>query len=197
MRVGRCPDLDRGPLTGTWYRAVNARFFSTLLGTAHTARVRSRFQSASARRPGFPLLYLAEDHATALFEVSALLGSPLPGGAVVPNPAAAWVVVPLRLSLSRVIDLTDYAAVQLLETSFQELSGDWQGYALRRPHLRVPTQRLGRALHEQTDVEAFVTFSAKSPLRRNLVVFPDRLGAGSFYEYPDENQQTRRVEGEG
>jgi len=45
------------------------------LGTKHTIRVPSRYNPAQRRRgPPFPILYLAENHQVALFEVGALLG---------------------------------------------------------------------------------------------------------------------------
>ena len=56
---------------------------------SHTATTPGRFNSGSLTRPGFEILYFAEDHQVALFEVQALVGSPYPPAPSVPNPTAA------------------------------------------------------------------------------------------------------------
>jgi hypothetical protein len=81
--------------------------------------------------PAFPILYLAEDHLVALFEVGALLGSPYPGGNYVPNPRQSWVILNVQVTLEAVADLTDPAEQYRLGTTAQELTGDWRGYQLR------------------------------------------------------------------
>lgn len=80
------------------------------------------------------------------------------------------------------VDLTDVANHALLETSVQELTGDWLGYQRRTPQATVPvplgvapTQDLGAALLAVGDVEAFLSVSAKAPDACNLVIFPERL----------------------
>lgn len=90
MRLTRCRYLPRRPLTGAWFRAIRPQFFQTALAFAHTATIPGRFNGGTMQRPGFPVLYLAEDQTVALFEVSALLGSPLPGQAFAPNSNQPW-----------------------------------------------------------------------------------------------------------
>jgi hypothetical protein len=153
--------------------------------------VRTRFNAGSPERPGFELLYLAEDHEVALFEVKALLGSPLPGETFVPNPKGHWIIINVQVQLGRVADLAQTSQLRLLETTIQELTGDWRGYAVRPtdPKLEppywtnVPTQRLGRALHQVRGLEGFLTYSAPVPMRRNLVIFPRKLRRGSLVRF--------------
>jgi hypothetical protein len=147
------------------------------------------------------LIYLAADHSVALFEVAALLGSPLPGHAFVPNPAGAWTVINVTVRLSRVVDLCRASQRRLVGTTVQELTGDWRGYSLRgggsgvavRYPSIVPTQRLGAALHARRGVEGFLTYSAKVPTKRNLVIFPGKLLAGSSVEFTDAHGVTHSV----
>lgn len=193
MRLGRCRFLSRRPVTGAWFRAIRPQFFSTALAFVHTATIPGRFTGGTIQRPGFPVLYLAEDQIVALFEVSALLGSPLPGQAFAPNPNQPWTVVPADARLSRVVDLTRVSQRRLIETTVQELTGDWRGYALRNPNAplgppywtNIPTQRLGAALYAVKGLEGFLTYSAKVPTRRNLVVFPTKLRKSSFIRFTD------------
>lgn len=193
MNLTACRSLRARPLTGTWYRAIRAHHFGTALAYSHTATIPGRFNAGSIARPGFPILYFGEDHQVTLFEVAALLGSPLPGQAYVPNPASPWTVINVTVNLSRIVDLSRRSQRALIATTTQELTGDWRGYALRTPAppvsapwwTNVPTQRLGAALQARRSVEGFLNWSAKVPTRRNLIVFPDRLRTGSFIRFVD------------
>lgn len=193
MRLARCRFLSRRPITGAWFRAIRPQFFQTALAYVHTATIPGRFNGGTMQRPSFPVLYLAEDQIVALFEVSALLGSPLPGQAFMANPNQPWTVVAVDVRLSRVADLTRLSQRRLIETTVQELTGDWRGYTLRNPNpllvppywTTIPTQRLGAALYALKGLEAFLTYSAKVPTRRNLIVFPLKLRKGSFIRFTD------------
>ena len=191
MNLRACRSLVTSALTGTWYRATELRFWSRLLATEHTASSPGRFNAGEPERPGFEILYLAEDHQVALFEVGALLGSSFPGGTPVPNPRGHWIIINVQVRLGRVADLTQVSQRRLIETTVQELTGDWQGYTLRTTHARlkspywtnVPTQRLGHALYRVRGLEGFFTYSAPAPTRRNLVIFPRKLRPGSFVRF--------------
>jgi hypothetical protein len=185
--------LARRPLTGPWFRAIRPQFFQTALAFAHTTTIPGRFNGGSIQHPGFPVLYLAEDQIVALFEVDALLGSPLPGKSFLPNANQPWTTVPVDVRLSRVVDLNRVSQRRLIETTVQELTGDWRGYLLRNPNqpfgppywTNVPTQRLGAALHAVKGLEGFLTYSAKVPTRRNLVIFPTKLRKGGYVRFTD------------
>jgi RES domain-containing protein len=197
--------LELRPLSGTWYRAINARYWETLLETAHTARIPGRFNAGCATHPGFEVLYFGEDHLVTLFEAQALLGSPDPHSSYLPNPNFAWVIINVEVQLRSVADLTRRSQRITVGTTVQELTGDWRGYALRpagvtlsAPHWTdVPTQLLGYALHQTPDLEGFLTYSAKVTTKRNLVVFPTKLGRGSSLRFFNSaTGQTHTITGE-
>lgn len=204
MNLAACPALARRPLSATWYRAIQLKFWNSLLATAHTKTIPGRFNAGNPARPGFEILYFAEDHQVAMFEVQALLGSPLPGSVYVPNPSGHWAVINVQLQLGRVVDLTRRSERMIIDTSIQELTGDWRGYSLRNPNANlnkrpwtdVPTQKLGYGLNRIKNVEGFLTYSARVPTRRNLIVFPKKLRPGSFIEFKNPiDGQTHRISG--
>jgi hypothetical protein len=144
------------------------------------------------------VLYLAEDHQVALFEVGALLGSPFRNGQYVANPQQAWLILNVQVILQAVADLTEVAEQLKLLTTVQELTGDWRGYLRRnlqtpvsQPTGLAPTQLLGRALYRARRFEGFRTLSARVPTHRNLVVFPDRLRTDSRIVFT--HPQSRRT----
>jgi|SRR5579871_5135244 len=194
MNLARCGQLHRRPLHGTWIRALHPRYLLHPLGTAHTTTHATRFNPGTPADPAFQILYLAEDATVALFEVQALLGSAYPGAASVPSPAGGpWSLIAVQVDLQAVIDFTQRASRRLIGTSVQELTGDWRGYALRRPaRLRggvhgadVPTQRLGRRLVRIRGLEGFLSYSARIATRRTLMVFPHKMLPGSQLRYQD------------
>jgi RES domain-containing protein len=101
MKLQRCWTLTRYPVQGTWYRAVNARRASTPLAYAHTATRPGRFHNGSEQRPGIEAIYLTDDPQVALYEVRAVLGSPLPGKGNVPNPKPVTRLSPVSASARR------------------------------------------------------------------------------------------------
>jgi hypothetical protein len=133
MNLAGCALLVTGPENRVWFRAIQPQHFATALATAQTTRIPSRYSPATNAHPAFPVLYLAEDHLVALFEVGALLGSAQPGGQYVPNPRQAWTVLNVQVQLQAVADLTDPTEQHRLATTAQELTGDWRGYFLRNP----------------------------------------------------------------
>jgi hypothetical protein len=184
--------LATRPENQVWFRAIQPQYWQTALATAHTTRVPSRYSPATNASPAFPVLYLAEDHPVALWEVGALLGSAQPGGLYVPNPRQAWLLLNVQVALHAVADLTDPREQHRLATTAQELTGDWRSYQIRSPMTAVsgpgglaPTQLLGAALHAVPGLEGFRTVSAKLPTHRNLVVFPDMLRPGSQILFTD------------
>jgi RES domain-containing protein len=200
VNLGNCGSLRVGPLTGTWYRAIQPQHQQTALQTHHTRRFPSRFNEGQNL---FDILYLAEDQMVALFEVQALLGSPFQTW--VPNPYQTWIILNVNVTLQAVADLTQVTEQHVVDMTIQELTGDWRGYQLRlhvlsriQPAgLPAPTQRLGEALFRVSPpIEGFLTASAKVPTRRNLVVFPDNLSHNSSLQYTDSaGNQIHVIEG--
>jgi hypothetical protein len=81
----------------------------------------------------------------------------------------------------------------LIDTTIQELTGDWRGYQLRTATtsaiqpmgLPAPTHELGETLFFVPDLEGFLTASARIPTRMCLVVFPEKLHPNSSIVYTD------------
>ena len=201
MNLAAVALLPTQPETGPWFRTVDPRFLPNAMATGHTPAVPSRFYDPLSASPPFRTLYLSDDPLAAQFEAQALFGSPTTPGGTVPGPRTAGVVIRARVLLSAVADLSDTRAQALLDTSAQELTGDWTGYRqrgattpVRAPIGTAPTQALGEALwRDQRGLEGFLFVSARLAYHRNLVVFPEALGAGSFVEYAwDDTTGTAR-----
>jgi hypothetical protein len=98
-----------------------------------------------------------------------------------------------------VADLTAPASQALLDTTAQELTGDWVGYQLRGPGTTVqtptgiaPTQDLGAALYGAPKLEGLKALSAKAPYHQILAIFPQKLLPGSQVSW--FNPQTGKQE---
>ncbi len=188
MNAANVAALRQAPLSGTWFRAVDPRYASSVLSTARTKTISSRFSSATPSVPGFEILYLAENHLVAMFEAQALFGSPLTG--VVSHPTKSLLTLAVTVELSNVVDISDPAQASLVSSNAQELTGDWRGYKHRswapssvpRPVGKAPTQEFGEQLYGLCpEVTGFVSLSARLPYHRILVIFPDRLIAGAHH----------------
>jgi RES domain len=190
-------------MTRRWHRAIRTVFLGTPLAVAHTLMIDGRFNYAAPGRPGFQVLYLTEDPVTALFEVGAMLGSPTGVSTPSPTGGSHWAVIQVDVTLTAVADLSNAGQRRLIRSTVQELTGDWIGYRLRwasRPRSTAtwpesPTQRLGEALHRVRGLEGFVTFSARNPTRRNLVVFPDKLRKGSRIVFTEPSGRREELAG--
>jgi RES domain-containing protein len=182
MRLSACHRLRLGRLTGTWYRAIQQEHWKTRLSARHTITFTGRFSAGSSIEPAYQILYLAQNHQLALFEVRALLGGP---EAPIPDPRSTWTVLPLTVTLEAMVDLTDPAEQKRIGTSAQELTGKWDEY---KQSGRAPTQRLGAALFELPGLEGFLVPTAVPGVSgKNLVVFPEKLKAQSRIEFRDPN----------
>jgi hypothetical protein len=172
---------------------------STALSSAHTKMSHTRFNAGHLLPPAdqFATLYFADDPVVGQFEVGAVLGGFEPGE-YIPHPRKPFMTLNVDIILHEVVDLTDVHGAQIpLETSAQELTGDWRGYFRRKYYTPVsqptgiaPTQYLGRELFLTAGVEGFRTLSAKMPWHKMLVVFPEKLHKGSSLKFYD---QTGRI----
>ena len=187
-----CRRLVPRPQSGTWFRAVEPQFWQVALQTAQTKTYPSRFNAAQGASGPFETLYLAEDSMVALFEVQALFGDPVTPGGIVPHPRKSLGVLNVTVSLTYIVDLTEVSAQQELETTAQELTGDWVGYRQRGSRTTVkepigiaPTQALGAAFHSVAGLEGFRTISARLPYNEILVVFPQKMQPGSLIRFSD------------
>ena len=184
--------------TGTWYRAVQPQHFSTSLKTSHTKVISSRFNQGTASSPQFSMLYLAENPVVALFEAQAVFGSTASPTGIIAHPLRSFVIINVHVQLDEIVDLSDPANQSLIDTTAQEMTGDWSGYHARStmtsvsgPLAPAPTQRLGAQLSSRTTLEGFLTVSAKQPLYRNLIVFPQNLGPTSSLVFYNPSTGTK------
>lgn len=100
------------------------------------------------------------------------------------------ITIDMNVRLKSVADLTASDQQMLLETSIQELTGNWDTY---KPG-EAPTQRLGGALFTTKNLEGFLAISAKMPRCRTLIVFPQKLRDGSELVFRDEiTGKTHRI----
>ena len=204
MNLANCSKLPTKAESRTWFRAIQPHFWITALQTSQTRSFPTRYNAGSLSQPQFEVLYLAEDQIVALFEVQALLGSPIPGS-YFPHPRMAWTIINVTVNLHYVADLTGYisssqTAMECIEITAQELTGDWRGYQQRNSRTSVsqpvgiaPTQSLGAALYGIPDLEGFLTISAKVPTSLVLAIFPENLHRRSWVEfyYPATRERHR------
>ena len=156
-----------------WCRAVRQRYAAHPLRSSWSNETRFK-----ALGPIFPLLYFASDANTALLEVRAIVGRPDPAKV----SAIGWTTVHVDVRLDSVVDLRGSGDRGKVESTVQELTGDWKDYANRASTSQdisssppAPTQRFGAALYSDTKCQGFLTPSSKNPLVANLVVFADRV----------------------
>jgi len=190
MRLSSCNKLALHPINATWYRAIATKYWKSALQTSHTAHVSTRFNPGTAAKTPFEILYLAENQPVALYEVGAIFGPP---AQPVSNPhQCKMLAIDIQVILQSVADLTDPSQQKLLDTSVQELTGNWDTY----PPGDAPTQQLGAALFAATNIEGFVAISAKMPRCRVLIVFPQKLIKGSALVFTDtmsSRSKTHRI----
>lgn len=160
-----------------WYRAVDPKYVQRPLAWSHTVGRPTRFKP---RRTTYPVVYFAPDGDTALLEARARLGHPRSGPLVATSESRQ--VVQITIRLDRIADLRTASERVKIQTTVQELTGDWEDYAARTltsPEVSsqppAPTQALGEALYQRTDCQGFLTPSARNPILPNLVIFPDRV----------------------
>ena len=174
--------LSLGPLgPQRWVRAVKRKYASDPLWWDRSSSAQpsgpthdSRFKAETGT---FPVLYFAWDENTALLETRAIRGKPDRSK----DSVSGWRTFEIDVRLDRVADLRGRKERRKVETTVQELTGDWGGYRYRTAASQIstvapaPTQRLGAALYSNTPCQGFLTPSARNPLYPNLVVFPDRV----------------------
>ena len=130
----------------------------------------------------FGTVYLATDPVTALMEVAGAFVNPhAPMGTLRTPP---WTLFAVDGVIDRVLDLTDPAVIDALETSVDELSGNWrfaQELHRRGDGPLPPTQCLGAAARSLGTITGVQYHSAKNPGRGlGLGVFPDRMAPGGI-----------------
>ncbi len=167
-------DAHRLPTTSLssriWYRAVDPAFASSAPRPSVGV---TRFNDGPSGSPSYRLLYFAPDPVTALYEVEVLLGSIFSFS--VPNPFRGAVVTRHTVPRLNIVDLGVPANRSLVDTTRQELTGDWRAY--HRPQAApAPTQALARAVHQaKPAAHGILAPSARNPHVNNLIAFYDRV----------------------
>ena len=168
---------------GRFYRSVPLEHFYTMLSTVGAERGDNRYSQVAFAKRSRPM-YLAEDPEVALLEAHGRFLNTL-GRADIP----AFVVFPVQVELSRVLDLTSERILQHLGIEPMSLTGDW-----RRQQGQALTQRLGEDAFE-AGFEAILYPSARVPGRTNLVLFTAQLAEGDHFHFdipPDIRQVVSR-----
>ena len=170
-----------------WYRCV-PRSHAHLPPRVSTAR--TRFNDDNLR-----VLYFAPDERVAMFEARALLGSFFHAFAAAPD--VRHVVVRYRISLGDsnvIVDAREHA-LPAIQTTIQEMTGDWITYPRQHPapNTIAPTQDLARAVHRlQGNPIGLIAPSARNPLANNLILFSERLPRRSISVDPRTSREPQR-----
>lgn len=168
--------LPTQTLRQTFFRVIHAKYAATALSAVGSFRFGGRYNPAGQ----FEALYLADSPVTALEEVVALLrtNNQLQG---VKGPPR--ILLSVDCDLSSVLMLSDH--LDALGLAEPDLLLPWRD-SLRRSEVPI-TQCLGALAFERKDIEGLLVSSAKNPATKNLVVFPDRLQAGSSLRVFDDS----------
>jgi RES domain-containing protein len=175
------PAIAPVPLAGPFFRTVAFRYLHAagrsaprvLIGVPGRERG-GRYNPAGA----FLATYLAESAETALAEGS----RPFLGSGVARALSRPLVLLTIRGSLHRVLDLLDPAVQSRLGTNAAELVAP---YLLDALSAEPPTQRLGRLAFECGRFEALRGPSAQRPGGHTIAVFAARVRAPSGLEVHD------------
>lgn len=163
-RAGELPGVHLDE--AAWFRSVDKRYqYEPPL-----------FRPSKSRfNPGhLHVMYFAPDPLLARFEARDVLGQWF--GDAIPSLRDRHVVVEYRIELGPAASIIDARPAQLaaVETTVQEMTGDWPSYGLRGT--LAPTQNLASAVFDRLDKSmGLMAPSARNPLKDNLVLFAERL----------------------
>ncbi|HEX5447558.1 MAG TPA: hypothetical protein VFW87_27330 [Pirellulales bacterium] len=202
MNLSAVHRLPLTPLTGRWFRAVPPVYWPRVANARYTRRVHSRFSPGKDGNPPFEILYFGETAEVISLECSLLFFDRRLNHSF-PNPdAGTHLIVASEIVLQQIADLTNAESLACLETNVQELTGDWTIYnsVKHRPHLAslptlAPTQQLGQRLFSDPRIEGFKVFSAKKPECLSLVIFPEKLLAGSSLSFLNDPLPSKIIVG--
>ncbi len=175
---------------GVAYRAVDLEaLFGFHLSTPYPQPL-PLFGAGASRRGarytpvgGPDTLYLALDPSTAYAEANRVhiraWGTASPDAPALPPT----VLISVRVRLDTVLDLTDAAVQQSLQTTLQELLRPWRRAQQRAEP--IATQSMGQAVFDCGRYQAIRYPSVQSPSAFCLAIFPGRLTPSTFVEVVD------------
>ena len=164
-----------------WYRCVPSPYAHV---PPRVGTTRTRFNDGNLR-----VLYFAPDDRVAMFEARAALGSFF--HTAVPAPGVGYAVVRYHISLSSIVDAREHALPRI-QTTIQEMTGDWFTYPRQfpAPNTNAPTQDLAWAVYRlQGNPMGLIAPSACNPRANNLILFSDRLPRWSISVDPQWSGQ--------
>ncbi|CAM3231820.1 RES family NAD+ phosphorylase [Filibacter tadaridae] len=160
------------PFTKTMYRNSDIKYL--LLGDNPLSGEGAKFADGRfhLKSHGISCYYASEDMYTSLDETYPPRDQNHP----------PRVFISLVIQLGSVLDLCNESNWDILQTSYQELTGNWKNHLNQTP---APTQLLGKATYDSQRFEAIQFYTAKGEPKRNIVIFPDLLKKGSFVNVYD------------
>lgn len=202
MNLSAIDRLELRPLTGRWFRAIPPAYWPRVANTRYTRRVHGRFSPGKDGTPPFETLSFGESADVTALECSLIFFDRRSNHSY-PNPdAPTHLIVAALVALQQVADLTSDDSLAVLETTAQELTGDWTVYngMKHRPHLAslasvAPTQELGQSLFGAPPIEGFKVYSARKPECLCLVVFPQKLLLGSSITFLNDPAPAKVIHG--
>lgn len=150
------------PFTRTMYRNSDIKYL--LLGSGPLSGEGAKFVDGRfhLKSQGIVCYYASEDMYTSIDETYYQKEQNHP----------PRIFISLEIQLNNVLDLCYEDNWEVLQTSYQELTGNWKYPLLTKP---APTQILGKAVYDSQRFEAIHFYTAKGGNRRNIVVFPELL----------------------
>ncbi len=181
------PSLPTHAFEGVFYRAIDLEALFGFHQPTPYPQPLPLFSEGARQRGarytpigGPASLYLALDPQTAYAEANRVhtqAWRSAPASAPVLPPT---VLISVRARLDSVLDITDAAIQQTLQTTNRELLRPWR-LAQARGHA-VATQLLGQAAFDCASIQAIRYPSAQSAGAHCLVVFPERLVTPAYVE---------------
>jgi hypothetical protein len=137
-----------------------------------------RFGGRFTPRNSFETIYLAEDPATALAEVTGVVRNI---GGVLTLQSQPWVVATVQGILRCVLDLTDGNVVSQLGSNHQELTGEWR-YTQEKT-AEAPTQRAAGSTSSGGSTTQVRTYCRREFVRANCVCAKVKKDCSSFVTF--------------
>jgi RES domain-containing protein len=170
------------PFSGFVYRIVAERYRDSPLSAIGSVHSGGRYNAPNT----FPVLYCADSQMTALMEVNALFTTA--DGQLKGAPRDPDLVLSLRCSLTRVLDLTSDHFYGELGTTHDELvSLVPSRFLLNARGMETPTQVLGAACSFSGSISALKVPSAANSAGYCLDILPDSLLVGEHLTILDES----------
>jgi RES domain-containing protein len=129
---------------------------------------------------GPPALYVADKANTAFAEGTHSITSSLAGTIAPPAPVVIYAV---KVNLEHILDLTDNAVLNALDTTVAELQGSWENQVAAG--VCVPTHLLAETAYKTHRFQGMLFNSKESPRGINLIIWTNKVRTPSSVEVYD------------